>query len=67
MEKGGEEASRGGTSSEVPGSAGSWESLVLFYKWKLIGSEKISGTWDIGTGERPLRESKGMYPTPTVK
>ena len=51
----------------VPGSAGSWESLVLFYKWKLSGSEQIGGTWDIGTGGRPLRESEGMYPTPTVK
>lgn len=57
----------GGASSEVPGSAGSWESLVLFYKWKLSGSEQIGGTWDIGTGGRPLRESEGMYPTPTVK
>lgn len=51
----------------VPGSPGSQESLVLFYKWKLSGSERIRGTWDTGTGERPLRESQGMYPTPTVK
>lgn len=56
----GEEAGRGGTSKEVPASAGSQETLVLFYKWKLNNSEQISGTWDIGTGGRPQGSPKAF-------